>query len=340
MQHRSNMAGCIHPAAVFALLDRTSPFHLAVDGTGTIIHAGPTLAKIGLAKSPVGRDLLSVVDILRPISGLDFADLHRVAGKKLHMRFRDDPGTRLKGEFCPLRGSDISVLDLSFGIGIVDAVRQYGLNARDFSHTDLAVEMLYLVEAKTAVIGEVKKLNDRLRTAVVDAETRAFTDTLTGIGNRRMFDTEIEKRLAADERVSLMLIDLDHFKTVNDTRGHAAGDQVLRHVAQILTGVTRSGDMLARVGGDEFIILFAGSLDIEQLDLIASRVISGIETPIPYARAFARVSASIGITQSVNYDRPTSDQMLRDADRALYLSKDAGKGIYTIFNPKDGMGIS
>ncbi len=331
------MTDAVTLPATLALLDKTSPFHIAVDQAGKMIHTGPTLAKIGFDTPLIGSDLLSFIEILRPDIDPSFEALHAAAGKKLHMRFRDDPGVRLKGVFCPLDGSDVAILDLSFGIGIVDAVRQYGLISRDFSHTDLAVEMLYLVEAKTAVVGEVNKLNDKLQTAIVDAETRALTDTLTGLGNRRKFDTEIERRLAAKEPTSLMLIDLDHFKAVNDTRGHAAGDQVLRHVAQILAGVTRDGDMLARVGGDEFIILFAGPITIEKLDVIASRIIVGIETPIPNARSFCKISASIGITQSMNYDHPTSDQMLRDADRALYGSKEAGKGVHTIFDPRNGL---
>lgn len=140
-------------------------------------------------------------------------------------------------------------LNLSFGIGVAEAVRRHALTVEDFAATDLTVEMLYLVEAKTAVMDELRNLNRRLQGAKVAAEEQALTDQLTGLRNRRALDLQMKALIRLGASFGLMHIDLDFFKQVNDTLGHAAGDHVLREVARVLTQETRATDMAARVGG-------------------------------------------------------------------------------------------
>ena len=195
----------------------------------------------------------------------------------------------------------------------------------DFAVTDLAVEMLYLVEAKTAVTKELRKLNQRLQGAQIAAQEQAFTDTLTGLKNRRAMD-HVLSRLIGDERpFGLMHLDLDFFKQVNDSLGHAAGDHVLQHVAQILVASARKTDTVVRFGGDEFVLIFDGLTNRDKLDAIAQRLIRKLEEPIPFSERVCRISGSIGITLSSFYAQPQIERMLHDADMALYRSKDRGR---------------
>ena len=130
---------------------------------------------------------------------------------------------------------------------------------------------------------------------------------------------------------ALMHMDLDYFKKVNDTLGHAAGDYVLRQVAEILSHETRASDTIARVGGDEFVIVFHELEDHCLLFSIADRIIAALSAPMKFEEQDCQISASIGITQSASYPQPESETMHADADAALYDSKKAGKGRATIF---------
>ena len=244
-----------------------------------------------------------------------------------------------------LPGDEGALLNLSLGISVLEAVERHALTSNDFAPSDPTVEMLYLIEAQTAVLAESRKLNMRLEGARLAAEEQAFTDTLTGLSNRRAMD-HVLARLAmppAVEPFGLMHIDLDFFKQVNDTHGHAAGDHVLQHVARILTEETRAGDMVVRVGGDEFVLICRGSDDPMVLDKIARRIIDRLEKPIPFGDIECHISASIGTTVSSRYAKLDPEQMMNDADTALYASKEQGRARHTIFgapfaaeSPADG----
>jgi len=224
------------------------------------------------------------------------------------------------------------LLNLSFGIGVTEAVRDYGLTSADFAPTDLTVEMLYLVEVKSAVMDELRKLNSRLQGAKVAAEEQAFTDTLTGLKNRRAMDHVLARYIERGERFGLMHLDLDFFKDVNDTLGHAAGDHVLQHVANILVAETRVDDTVIRAGGDEFVIIFPRLTAPSRLNDIAKRIIGKLERPILFNENSCRISASVGTTVSEFYASADAERMLADADIALYASKHGGRARATIFS--------
>ena len=131
----------------------------------------------------------------------------------------------------------------------------------------------------------------------------------------------------------LMHLDLDHFKAVNDTLGHAAGDHVLKVVADHLNNATREGDAVIRVGGDEFVLVFAPQVPDESVRSVARRLIQTLEKKIPFEGQVAQISASIGTTRSQDYDFPNIDQMMSDADLALYAAKEAGRGCHICFTP-------
>jgi diguanylate cyclase (GGDEF)-like protein len=193
--------------------------------------------------------------------------------------------------------------------------------------------MLYLVEANAAAMSETRDLIRRLNEAKAAAERLARTDALTGLGNRRGMDTAIADLAARGVPFSLLHVDLDYFKAVNDTLGHAAGDQVLTEVARILERQTRDNDLVIRLGGDEFVIICRNMLDRRRLSALATRIITALEAPIDVEATTCRVSVSLGITTSDLYERPDAAQMLRDADIALYMSKEAGRSRATFFEP-------
>lgn len=235
---------------------------------------------------------------------------------------------------CAPDGQGSAIVNLSFGISILDGVRDYALTNADFAATDLAIEMLYLVEAKSAAMEASRKLNLRLQGAKNAAEEQAYTDTLTGLKNRRALDHLLEQLLAADAAFAVMHIDLDYFKAVNDTLGHAAGDHVLQVVAQAMLEETRTTDTVARVGGDEFTVILPQVSDIDVLERVGGRIIEWIEVPIPFNDALCKISASIGTVWIQSSKSVTRETVMEDADIALYASKNEGRARQTMYTPE------
>lgn len=314
------------------MLSVICPMHLVLDKDGCVRSAGPTAEKLLLGKPLVGRTFLEIFEVKRPHAIDSLEKLRETEGAKLHLQLRVPPHRELKGVLMQGPEEGCMVVNLSFGISVVDAVQYYRLSATDFAPTDLTIEMLYLVEAKSLAMDASHHLNNRLHGARVAAEKQAMTDTLTGLKNRRAMDQFLDELISNDERFALMHIDLDFFKTVNDSMGHAAGDHVLQVVSSIMLSETRKRDCVARVGGDEFVILLRELDDAGTIDLIAKRIINKLREPILYAGEFCEVSASAGTTLSSLYKIPDADQLLGDADAALYRSKHLGRGRHTFYS--------
>lgn len=314
------------------VLDVLCPMHLIVNVTGHITHAGPTIAKMRPDPGLEGQRFLEVFEVARPRAVDTMDDLRQTARQKLHLQMRDAPRTALKGIIMPMAGGEL-VVNLSFGISIMEGVRDYALTNADFAATDLAIEMLYLMEAQSAVMGEYRRLSHRLEGAKNEAEERAFTDTLTGLKNRRALDTILARRIALGGGFALMHIDLDYFKDVNDTLGHAAGDHVLQTVARIMTEETRETDSVARVGGDEFTVILPDVRSEAVLRRVGRRIIGRMEQPIPFEDQECRISASIGTVRIEPGSTSTAEEVLSDADVALYASKHAGRAQMTFYRP-------
>ncbi|MHA7000893.1 putative bifunctional diguanylate cyclase/phosphodiesterase [Aeromonas schubertii] len=168
----------------------------------------------------------------------------------------------------------------------------------------------------------------------------AYYDELTGLPNRRQLQETLTSAFAEAQRSdiigALLFIDLDHFKTINDSLGHATGDWLLREVAERLKRLTRQGDFLARLGGDEFVLLLprlsASPPQAEmQADLVGERLIAELSAPYPFAGQSLHIGASVGVTLFPGRDQGVED-LLKQADTAMYQAKSAGRRTLRFFD--------
>lgn len=184
------------------------------------------------------------------------------------------------------------------------------------------------------VFKENKKYARELELLNSEIEQQALHDPLTGLGNRRYFDTHFshlrENCTRTGDYIVLLHIDLDRFKEINDTMGHAAGDLVLKHTAKMLKSFAREDDFIARVGGDEFLMVGSSKdIDSKAKDL-ADKIIAALSEPLPYEGRFCRFGASIGIAVE-KADTVELESLIKNADMALYRAKDKGRNRYEIF---------
>ncbi|MDP6875089.1 MAG: EAL domain-containing protein [Alphaproteobacteria bacterium] len=166
-------------------------------------------------------------------------------------------------------------------------------------------------------------------------EHLAHHDDLTGLPNRTLFQDRLKQALAlaqrTGKRIALLFLDVDNFKDVNDTMGHAAGDQLLRTVSERLLKCTRSADTVARLGGDEFAIICTNLDDANMVLALAGRIVEAIAEPFQLEGARIHTSASIGITLYPD-DTDQSGRLIKFADMALYHAKAAGRNCFRFFD--------
>ena len=171
----------------------------------------------------------------------------------------------------------------------------------------------------------------------------AWHDALTGLPNRRLFEDRVEQELVRSRRVGepvcMFFVDLDHFKIVNDTFGHGAGDDLIRQVAERLVDTVRRQDTVARVGGDEFAILLPGLSDQLAIDQLAQRSLEAVSTPFLVFGEEIGASASIGIAMAPEHG-DSYDELLSRADEAMYRAKARGRNAFQMYSdtPDPGLG--
>ena len=278
-----------------ALLQNASDMILIVDH-GVVSYQSPSLES--LLGYGAGELLGRAVENL--VSGTDVGNLSDLLADL-------EPGGRIHLE-CQVRHRDGRLLpvDLAASLGDNPSMGGIVLTMHDIS--------------------KWKELEEELT-------RQAFHDPLTSLPNRELFIDRLEHALGRRRRhakgVAVLFLDLDDFKTVNDSLGHAEGDNLIRQVAGRLAGTVRPGDTAARLGGDEFALLLE-DIDEEQVVGVAERVLAELEAPFDLGDRSLLVGASIGIALS-SAELTTATDMLRAADIAMYETKAAGKASYRVF---------
>jgi diguanylate cyclase (GGDEF)-like protein/PAS domain S-box-containing protein len=286
-----------------ALVASSSDVVTLVDATGRVLFQSTTASEL------TGRDVgstngLLVEELVHPddrpalLASLDPARL-ALAPASVELRL-----SRVDGSFCLTETTITNQLANPAVNGLV-------LASRD--------------------IGERKELEEQLR-------HRAFYDALTGLGNRSLFRDEVERAVARVRRyhtgLAVCFIDLDGFKLVNDTLGHDAGDRLLVEVARRIRGMLRSTDVVARMGGDEFAVLLEQGEDVRAPDVVAGRILAALQTPIEIDGTLTRTSASIGVDVTGGRAAATAEELLRNADLAMYRAKSRGKNKVEMYEPR------
>jgi diguanylate cyclase (GGDEF)-like protein len=302
-----------HEATVSTLADR----RLAVNGWLTSSFDIATLLSTALA----GHD------------GLEVSLYHANSGHSTELVGHE--GTGARGGYSH---SSTANVEGPWTVTVRGTVATGGLSASAQGLIALAIGILVtlLVTALMLVLTRSRaRALDMVEEKTGELRHRALHDALTGLPNRTLALDRAEQMLARARRqnipVAALYVDVDGFKHVNDTFGHAAGDELLQIVANRLTGVIRDGDTAARLGGDEFLVLIDDSTLDAAPELVAERLLEVLRQPCELSAASGRqlsLTASVGIAVGV---RASADELLRDADLALYEAKADGRNRHALF---------
>ena len=268
---------------------------------------------VALERVQESRPDLILLDILMP--GMD--------GFEVCTQMKADESTKDIPVVFVSSMADVDSKVKGFKVGGVDYIN------KPFQHAEI------LVRVNTHIT--MLRLRKHLEEKNAELERLANTDYLTNLYNRRRFfhtaEDEFAKAVCSGNPISITLIDLDHFKQVNDTHGHLVGDRALVHIAQLIRSRCRESDVAARYGGEEFIILHP-STNRQNAFQIAERIRKEVEaTPFFHERDEIGVTLSAGVVDTiVCRDCMRIDNMLAKADLALYRAKDAGRNQVVVFD--------
>ncbi|HEY1737579.1 MAG TPA: EAL domain-containing protein, partial [Acidimicrobiia bacterium] len=203
------------------------------------------------------------------------------------------------------------------------------------SHSDVGAQCALVALPAAALLGEALSWSARRAASLVQLEaSRRLRDPLTGLANRTLLSDRLDRSLARARRMgeplALLFIDLDRFKQVNDSLGHAAGDELLVEAARRLRELAREVDTVARLGGDEFVVVCERST-VAAASRVADRIIAALHEPVRCERGEAHVGATVGIVHTDD-GCETAETMLQKADIAMYRAKARGRGCHELFD--------
>jgi diguanylate cyclase (GGDEF)-like protein/PAS domain S-box-containing protein len=216
------------------------------------------------------------------------------------------------------------------------------LRRKDGSHVPVLGTASPLFDDRGSLVGMIGVSTDisERKTLEAELERRASHDPLTGLPNRPAFVDRLEQALQRTRRrknsrnkVGVLFMDLDGFKTINDSLGHEAGDRFLVTVAERLKNRLRPEDVLARFGGDEFAVLLEDVANVTEAIWVAQRIAEGLQEPLAVNSHQVSVSTSVGIALGSANTNDDPEGMLRKADAAMYQAKEQGPGRYAVFDP-------
>ncbi len=216
-----------------------------------------------------------------------------------------------------------------------DDQRQSVLRAFDLGASDHVLRPVDAPELRARVRNQLRRrrYQDLLRESLDRSLELAVTDALTGLRNRRYVRRHLDSLLRSGAAVSVLLIDADRFKSLNDRHGHAAGDAALREIAFRLREHLRAADVVARYGGEEFLVVMAGT-GLEEAQAVAERLRASVaDTPVVVPGHMLPVTVSIGI--AVTHGEAAADDLVAAADAALYRAKDSGRNRVEVAIPED-----
>lgn len=281
-------------AGLLKLADLTEDIFVVSDNSGIITYANAAAARVHGATEFVGRHLSEFVhedDV--GFQGLVEAVLAREG--------------RAEGRVLGKRADGSPIM---FGVRTI---------------YDKESEHWFTVERDiSATIAQEREM-ERLAT---DLRRQATTDTLTGVANRYALNEALDEAVGLGETFALLLLDMDDFKSVNDTLGHAAGDEFLRCVAQRMQHAVKLTDMVARLGGDEFVVYLPG-VDADEASLVADRMIRAVGQDFSISGTSILRSCSIGL--AIWEGGESVSDVLRKADRAAYRAKHEGRSRYVVY---------
>lgn len=220
-------------------------------------------------------------------------------------------------------GVPLKTGDATLGVLVVQS---YSKNVR---LTEREKEVLTFISRHIAGALERKRAEETIR-------HQAYHDVLTLLPNRMLFKDRFSQALAQAQRykhmVAMLFLDLDRFKTINDTLGHAVGDRLLQGVAERLSSCLRDGDTIARLGGDEFMVLIPGIHQPEDAAKVADKILQSVRPSFQFERHELHITTSIGISL-YPHDGEDAETLFKNADVALYRAKDQGRNTYQLYTP-------
>ena len=270
-----------------------------------LIEAALSLAGYNVTTASDGVEALAVIEGYQPDLVITDVMMPRMNGYELAQRIRANPVTK----FIPV------IMQTAAGRRTEDLRRANEVGALGYITDPTDIDLLL---ARTRTLLEFKAYLDV-------CEEAAFTDHLTGLANRRRFERQLEREVARVERFghpfTLLMIDIDSFKNVNDTFGHDAGDDVIRRLSKVLREGTRGIDLAARIGGEEFAVLLVETSKDGGVE-VAERLRASIKSlEIPRA---GHITASFGVAECPSHAQ-TAAELLKAADVALYEAKRNGR---------------